>query len=157
MTGSSPCRRVWRAAAAKDGPSSFAAVAGRTDIGISQCRAGKLDQGIANIRAARAAMTRGEALAQAIDAALADCLIQAHRYAEANALLRTVDPAKVAQLVGAPHYDALVDLAFAEIALGERNPAEARRLFAKAGPGLKDTQDRFVQDRIKTLEARLTS
>ncbi|PAL22407.1 winged helix-turn-helix domain-containing protein [Sphingopyxis sp. GW247-27LB] len=149
--------RVWRAAAAKDGPSSFAAVAGRTDIGISQCRAGKLDQGIANIRAARAAMTRGEALAQAIDAALADCLIQAHRYAEAKALLRTVDPAKVAQLVGDPHYDALVDLAFAEIALGERNPAEARRLFAKAGPDLKDTQDRFVQDRIKALEARLTS
>src|SRR3546814_17888725 len=97
-------------------------------------------------------MTTGETLAQAIDAALADCLIQAHHYAEAKALLRTVDPAKVAQLVGDPHYGALVDLAFAEIALGERNPAEARRLFAKAGPDLKDPQDRFVQDRIKALE-----
>src|SRR3546814_18472259 len=70
-------------------------------------------------------------------------------------LFRSVDPAKVAQLVGDPHYGALVDLAFAEIALGERNPAEARRLFAKAGPDPKDPQDRFVPDRIKALEARL--
>src|SRR3546814_14386053 len=99
-------------------------------------------------------MTTGETLAQAIDAALADCLIQAHHYAEAKALLRTVDPAKVAQLVGDPHYGALVDLAFAEIALGDRNPAAARRLFATAGPALKDPTDRFVQDMNETAEAR---
>lgn len=153
--------RLWRAAAAKDGASSFAAVAGRADTGMSQCRAGKLDEGTADIRAALAALHQDlagrEALADGIEAGLADCLIQMRRYGEAKALLVGIDREKVAQLVGDPHFGALVDLALAEVALGETNVAEARRLFAKAGPDLAETQDRFVQDRIKALEARLAS
>lgn len=67
--------RVWRAAAQKDGAPSFAAIAGRADTGISQCRAGRLVAGSANISAALAALgqdaaNRG-AMKGAVEAALA--------------------------------------------------------------------------------------
>lgn len=153
--------RLWPAAAAKDGASSFAAVAGRADTGISQCRAGQFDQGTANIRASLAALRQDlagrEALADGIEAGLADCLIQMRRYGEAKALLATIDRVKVGQLVGDPNFGSLVDLALAEIALGERDRAEAGRLFAKAQPGLAKNQDRFVAERIAALKKALAS
>lgn len=147
--------RVWHAAAAKDGASSFAAVAGRADTGMSECRAGKLDEGTANIRASLAALRQDlaqrDALAQGIEAGLADCLIAAHRYGEAKSLLIGIDRAKVANLVGDPKFGALVDLALAEVAWGEKKQEEARQLFALASPELRENRDPFVLGRIQKM------
>jgi len=152
--------RVWRAAAQKDGASSFAAVAGRADTGISQCRAGRLAAGSANISAALAALgqdaaNRG-AMKDAVEAALADCLIQMRRFDEAESLLRGIDRVQVAQLVGDRNFGALVDLALAEIAFGQGDRNRARTLFDAASGPLGDTQDLFVKHRLGALRKALT-
>jgi len=152
--------RVWRAAAQKDGASSFAAVAGRADTGISQCRAGQLAAGSANISAALSALgqdaaNRG-AMRDAVEAALADCFIQMRRFDEAESLLRGLDRVKVAQLVGDQNFGALVDLALAEIALGQGNRNRARTLFDAASAPLGNTQDLFVKNRLTALRRTLS-
>lgn len=151
--------RVWRAAAQKDGPSSFAAVAGRADTGISQCRAGQLAAGSANISAALAALRQDmagrDAMEDAVEAALADCFIQMRRFDDAESLLRGVDREKVAQLIGDQNFSALVDLALAEIALGRGNRNRARTLFDAANGPLKTTQDLFVKNRVAALQRSL--
>ena len=153
--------RVWQAAARKDGPSSFSAVALRTDTGISQCRAGQLDAGAANIRAALDALvqdlTGRQGLHDAVRAALADCRIQQRRFDEAAKLLENVDREKVAQLIGDPSFGALVDLALAEIALGRGDLPRAQSLFAAASDALKNTQDIFVGNRITSLRTALAA
>lgn len=151
--------RVWRAAAQKDGASSFTAVAGRTDTGISQCRAGALATGSANISAALAALRLDlagrTALEDALQAALADCFIQMRRFDDAETLLRGIDRVKVAQLVGDQNWGAQVDLALAEIALGRGDRPRARTLFAAARTPLRATQDIFVKNRMAALSRAL--
>lgn len=151
--------RVWRAASQKDGASSFTAVAGRTDTGISQCRAGQLSTGSANISAALEALREDlagrTALADALKAALADCFIQMRRYGDAALLLEKLDRVKVAQLVGDQNWGAQVDLALAEIALGRGDRQRAQTLFAAASPTLRETQDSYLKSRIAVLSKAL--
>lgn len=153
--------RVWRAAAQKDGASSFTAVAGRTDTGISQCRAGQLAAGSANISAALGALRQDladrTALEDALQAALADCYIQMRRFDEAESLLSGIDRVKVAQLVGDQNWGAQVDLALAEIALGRGDRQRARALLATARSPLRETQDIYVRNRLTRLERSLGS
>lgn len=151
--------RVWRAAARKDGASSFTAIAGRADVGISQCRAGRLTDGSANISAALTTLRQDaagrDAMEDAVKAALADCYIQMRRFDEAAGLLHDIDREKVAQLVGDRNFGALVDLAQAEIALGRGNPQQAHDLFDRAQGALQHTQDKFVVARLAALEQAL--
>ncbi|MGA0545266.1 protein kinase domain-containing protein [Brevundimonas sp. VNH65] len=151
--------RVWRAAEAKDGAGSFAAVAGRTDTGINQCRAGATISGQALIRAAHSAVkvsgVGAPALENAVRAALADCLIIAGRHRDAEALLTDIDATAVGQLVGDANWGAGLDLMKAEIAWVEGRTAEARTLLARAGPGLADNRDRFTRQRQERLATAL--
>ncbi|ATQ43024.1 protein kinase domain-containing protein [Caulobacter mirabilis] len=153
--------RLWRAAATKDGASSFTAVAGRADVGISQCRAGQLDDGMANLRASltalRSDLAGRMALDDGIEAAIADCLIQARRWDEAAALLKDIDRTKVAQLVGDPNWGAQVDLALAEIALGRADRARAKALLETARPALSQNKDPFVRQRVAALSQALAA
>lgn len=153
--------RLWRAAARKDGASSFAAVAGRTDTGISQCRAGELEKGVANIQAAleslRADLQGRTALEDALKAGIADCYVQLHRFDEAARLLQGIDRVKVGQLVGDASWGAQVDLTSAEIALGRGDRAQARKLFDIAVGPLRGTQDVFVKQRLAALSKALGS
>lgn len=153
--------RLWRAAARKDGSSSFAAVAGRTDTGISYCRSGQLARGAGEISAALAALRQDlagrAALEDALQAALADCYIQMRRYDEAEELLNGVDRVKVSQLVGDQNWGAQVDLALAEIALGRGDRDEARRSFARAKTPLAATNDAFVRQRLTRIDRTLGS
>ncbi|WP_114952160.1 protein kinase domain-containing protein [Sphingosinicella terrae] len=147
--------RVWRAASARDGGSSFTAVAARTDVGISHCRAGNLAGGTEHIRAALASLRTDlagrMALEDAVEAALADCLIPMRRFDEAEALLRDIDREPVAQLVGDRHWGAQVDLALAEIALARGRPDAARTLLDRARGPLAANEDRYVRGRIAAL------
>jgi DNA-binding winged helix-turn-helix (wHTH) protein len=151
--------RVWRAAEAKDGAGSFAAVAGRTDTGINQCRAGATTSGLELIRAAHKAVrvsgVGAPALENAVRAALADCLIIAGRHREAAPLLTDIDRTAVSQLVGDPNWGAGIDLLLAEIAWVEGRRSEAETLLARATPGLADSRDRFTQQRRNRLAAAL--
>lgn len=151
--------RVWRAAVQKDGASSFTAVAGRTDTGISQCRAGRLAEGSANISAALAALRQDlagrTALEDALQAALADCFIQMRRFDDAEFLLQGIDRVRVAQLVGDQNWGAQVDLALAEISLGRGDRQRARTLFAAVSTPLRDTRDIFVRNRLAAVSRAL--
>lgn len=151
--------RLWRAAAAKDGASSFAAVAGRTDTGVSQCRAGQLQTGADNISAAlealRTELAGREVLEGALRAALADCYIGMGRYGAARDLLQDIDRVGVNQLVGDPSWGFQVDLALAEIALGEGDVELAGRHFAQAREPLSSAQDIFVRQRLERMAAAL--
>jgi non-specific serine/threonine protein kinase len=152
--------RVWRAAAAKDGATSFTAVAMRSDLGTTQCRAGDYAKGEANTRAAyqaaRAAATEETALAQAIRVAVADCLIPQHKEAQAAPLLRNVDRVRVNQLVGDAHWDAGLDLSLAEVAFasGDRDEAMAR-LRAVNAVYTKPPADRYVAERLARMRKAL--
>jgi len=151
--------RLWRAAAAKDGLSSFAAVAGRTDTGISQCRGGDLAAGAANISAALAALRtdlagRG-ALEDALQAALANCYINMGRLDDAEALLQDIDRIRVAQLVGDQTWGAQVDLALAQIALGRGDRAQAQVLFDRARGPLAEAQDAYVRSSLASMAQEL--
>ncbi|HEX7694024.1 MAG TPA: winged helix-turn-helix domain-containing protein [Sphingomonas sp.] len=152
--------RVWRAAAAKDGVTSFAAVAMRSDLGTTQCRAGDYAKGEANTRAAyqaaRAAAPQETALAQAIRVAVADCLIPQHKIDQAAPLLRNVDRVRVNQLVGDAHWDAGLDLSLAEVAFanGDRQEALARiRAVDAVYP--EPPADLYLADRLARLRKAL--
>lgn len=151
--------RVWRAAEAKDGAGSFAAVAGRTDTGINQCRAGATSSGLDLIRAAhRAVRVSGvgaPALENGVRAALADCLVIAGRHREAAALLTDIDRTAVSQLVGDANWGAGLDLLLAEIAWVEGDRGQAETLLARATPDLADNRDRFTRQRLDRLTAAL--
>jgi non-specific serine/threonine protein kinase len=152
--------RVWQAAAAKDGPSSFTASAMRSDLGTTQCRAGDYARGEENTRAAyraaRAAHPDETALAQAIRAAIADCLIAGGKAREAAPLLRNIDRERVNQLVGDAHWDASLDVSLAEVALAKGDHDEARaRLRAAAAVYTSPPSDRYLAQRLARLHSAL--
>jgi len=151
--------RVWQAAAQKDGVSSFAAVAGRTDTGVSLCRAGQLEAGAGHIQAALQALKAQpegrKGLEDAVGAALADCYIQMQRFDEASALLASVDRKGVAELVGDANWGFLMDLALAEIAWGKKDVPRAKSLLQVASKGLSNTQDDYVHRRLERLRNAL--
>lgn len=152
--------RVWRAAAEKDGPASFAAVAGRADTGISQCRSGDYPVGSANIAAARTALQAEQpgrsALDDALRAGLADCKIEQGEYAQAESLLAGIDVEKASQLVGDANFGALLDLAKTEILLGQGRKGEAARLFKSAEPALSATKDPYVRKRLTRVSKQIS-
>ncbi|WP_374571632.1 winged helix-turn-helix domain-containing protein [Phenylobacterium sp.] len=152
-------RAVHEAAVAKQGPVSFFAVASQADMATSQCHAGRLAEGLKSAEAAYASARRGfagAALEQGVAYAVADCLILARRYDEADGKLRGIDPVAVAQLAADPDWGANLNLAHAEIdmARGDRDGAR-RELNAAAPVFAKSTADAFQARRYKALKAAL--
>lgn len=147
--------RVWQAAAERDGPTAFLAIAGRIDVGNAQCRAGQTADGTANARAALAAARQAgpgadTALAQAVRAVLADCLALAGKYAEAASLLRGIDRARVSALVGDSNWGAHMDLTLAELALAAGDNTEAHARASAAAKVFADPATEPYQSRRAT-------
>jgi eukaryotic-like serine/threonine-protein kinase len=129
---------IYRIASQKQGPLSFFPIATLSDASMAQCRAGRLDEGVANARKAtddsqkafgeRAGITDGARFA------LADCLISLGKLDEASALLQKVDEKAVTQLSGDPNWSANLALALAEIAFRRGDYATARKYADSAKP-----------------------
>jgi len=150
---------VHRIAAAKQGPKSFFAVASHSDLATVQCRAGRMADGLRSAeesyKTAREGFGVAAALTQAAGFTWAECLIKAGRAAEADPLLRAVDPTSVAQLAGDMHWGANLSLAKAELAFSRKDFATARRELAGAAPLAASGADPYQLRALQTLTKAL--
>lgn len=157
----SEAKIVWDGAAAKAGPHSHQALVGQIDHASALCQTPQKQQALDIARdaldASRAGLGADYPLTHAIRYFTAECLIADSRFGEAARMLDGVDRQKVAQLIGNPDFDATVDVALAEIAVGSRDKAAARRLLDKAEPALATTKDKILRARAEKLEASLAS
>lgn len=153
--------RVWRTTAAREGPKTFQALAGRGDTAESECRAGRHAAGLADATAALAGTRAGEgpetALAMALRATVASCLIGSGRAAEAMPLLRGIDRTKVAELVGDPKWGANLDLALAQVCALTGRADEARTRLAAATTLLGSDADAHQKRLIQRTAAMLVA
>ncbi len=151
---------IYKRAFAKQGPTSFFAVATLADAALAQCRAGHLREGEANARkvfatsanafGARAALTYGIAYT------VASCDIGLGKLAEASRLLDGIDPKPVAQLTGDRDWFANVALAQAEIAYREGNEDAARKYLQTAAPAFsKPDAEPYQKHALESLAAKL--
>ncbi len=145
---------------AQQGPSSFYALALGNDIAESQCRAGKLDEGLATARRAYADTTasfgKTAALADISATTLAFCLILSGRPADAEPLLASVDARKAGVLAADPDYDAQLDIMRAAVDLSSGDVADAdalmrspRRVYERPGA------DPYLRSWTGRLSARI--
>jgi len=152
-------RRVHEAAVAKQGPRSFFAIASLADMATSQCRAGRLAEGLKSAAAAHAAAHAGfagSALEQGVAFAWADCLILARRYDEAEVKLTGIDPDAVARLAADADWGANLALARAEIAMARGDRDDARRdLQGVAKVYSKPGADPYQARRYRALQTAL--
>lgn len=153
--------RVWRGAAALAGPQSHQALVGQIDYGSALCQTGRRQQAMEivnnGLTATRAAFGADYPLTHVARYFAAECLIANRRYADARAQLDGLDRKAMAQLLGNPGIDAMIDLALAEAAFGGGDRAEAKRLVAVAAPAIAKTGDAVAQARADKLAAELTS
>jgi DNA-binding winged helix-turn-helix (wHTH) protein/serine/threonine protein kinase len=129
---------IYRLATAKQGPTSFFAVATLSDGALAQCRWGRYQEGEPNARKAyetsvkafgpRAGLTGGAAYT------LASCSIGLGKLDQAARLLEEIDTKAVAQLAGFPEWSANVALAQAEIAHRKGDKDAARKYLVAATP-----------------------
>ena len=143
-------------AVAREGPTSFWALAMANDVSESQCRAGHIAQGLAGAQRVHAdtLATFGPSAALASESAttVAFCLILSGRPAEATALIDNVDARKAGTLVGDADFGAQLDVMRAAIDLsaGDVDGADLllrgpRRVYARpdADPYLSHWTDRL--------------
>lgn len=153
--------RVWKGAAAQAGPHSHQALVGQIDYASALCQTSQRAKALGIARdalvASRAGLGADYPLTHAIRYFTAECLIANRRFAEAGQMLGGVDREKVTQLIGNPDLDATVDVALAEIAIGNHDKAAARRLLDKAGPALAKTKDEILRARAQKLDQSLAS
>lgn len=152
---------VWKGAAAKAGPSSHQALVGQIDYASALCQTPQKQQALGIARAAldtsRAGLGADYPLTHAIRYFTAECLITNGSFAEARQMLNGIGRDKVAQLIGNPDFDATVDVALAEIALGEQDKGEAKRMLDRAAPSLARTKDERLRARAETLGRSLAT
>ncbi|WP_374525892.1 winged helix-turn-helix domain-containing protein [Sphingopyxis sp.] len=154
-------KRVWEGAAAQAGPHSHQALVGQIDYASALCQTPQREQALGLTRDALAASLAGFgadfALTHSIRYFTAECMIANQRFAEAGQMLRNVDREKVAQLLGNPDFDATVDVALAEVAIGKQDKTEAQRMLDKAAPALARTKDEILRARAEKLGQSLAS
>jgi ATP/maltotriose-dependent transcriptional regulator MalT len=129
---------IYRLATAKQGPTSFFAVATLSDGALAQCRWGHYQEGEPNARKAyetsvkafgsRAGLTGGAAYT------LASCSLGLGKLDQAARLLEEIDTKAVAQLAGFPEWSANVALAQAEIAHRRGDDGTARKYLETVTP-----------------------
>jgi ATP/maltotriose-dependent transcriptional regulator MalT len=153
---------IYRLAIAKQGPTSFFAIATLSDAALAQCRAGHYREGEPNARksyeasfkafGARAGLTGGAAYT------LASCSIGLGKLEEASRLLADIDVKVVAQLAGFPDWFANVALAQADIAYRQGDYEAARKYLAVATPVFsKGDAEPFQKKALETLDVALKS
>jgi serine/threonine protein kinase len=129
---------IYRIASQKQGPLSFFPIATLSDASMAQCRAGRLDEGVANARKAlensQKAFGERAGLTDGVRFGLADCLIGAGKLDEAAMLLQKVDAKAVTQLSGDPNWGANLDLALGELAFRGGDYATAQKYAQAATP-----------------------
>ncbi|MGA7916734.1 MAG: serine/threonine-protein kinase [Candidatus Acidiferrales bacterium] len=153
---------IYKIALQKQGPGSFYAIATLSDASEAQCRSNHLAEGEQNARKAHdgsikafgphAGLTGGTALP------LANCLIEQGKLQEASKLLAEIDSKVVAQLTGDPYWEASVNLAQAEIALRERNYAQAHKLIEAARPAFsRPDAEAYEKNKLDALSAEINT
>ena len=151
---------IYKIALQKQGPASFYAIATLSDASVGQCRTNHLAEGEKNARTAHedsikafgphAGLTGGTALP------LANCLIAEGKFQEATKLLDEIDSKVVAQLTGDPYWEASVNLAQAEIALRQRNYAQAHKLIEAARPAFsRPDAEAYQKNKLDALSAEI--
>jgi hypothetical protein len=120
------------------GPLSSIAIAALSDASIAQCRAGRLQEGTRNARAAfdaslktfgvHAGLTGGTAHA------LASCLAALNQLHDASWLLTLVNVPAASQSAGDPDFGAKVKLVQADIAKRQGNEGRLKRLLDEIAP-----------------------
>lgn len=153
--------RVWQGASAQAGPQSHQALVGQADYAAALCRTDARARGAAiaeqAVAAARGAFGAEYPLTHTIRYYAAECLLANRRFAAAGAMIGGLDPKKVAELTGQADFGPMVDLAAAEIALGQGDPGTARRHFTRASDALKNASDAAVRNRLAALRRSLSS
>lgn len=153
---------IYKIALQKQGPASFYAIATLSDASVGQCRSNHLAEGEKNARTAHddsskafglnAGLTGGTALP------LANCLIAEGKLQEATKLLDEIDSKVVAQLTGDPNWEASVNLAQAEIALRQRNYAQAHKLIEAARPAFsRPDAEAYQKNKLDALSAEINT
>ncbi|MGC2704419.1 MAG: hypothetical protein WA361_07895, partial [Candidatus Acidiferrales bacterium] len=153
---------IYKIALQKQGPASFYAIATLSDASVGQCRTNHLAEGEKNARTAHedsikafgphAGLTGGTGLP------LANCLIAEGKLQEATKLLDEIDSKVVAQLTGDPYWEASVNLAQAEIALRQRNYAQAHKLIEAARPAFsRPDAEAYQKNKLDALSTEINT
>lgn len=152
-------RQVWQGAAQLAGPTSHQALVGQIDYAATRCQTAKRAEGLQIARAAlesvRQAFGADYPLTHAIRYFTAECLIANGNYAEAGRLLTGLDRQKVQDLTGQTDFPGRVDLALAEIALGQGERQAALKNFRSASRTLAKTEDTATRSRLGEIGRRL--
>lgn len=151
--------RVWKGASAQAGPRSHQALVGQSDYGSTLCQTADRARGLAIMRnalaAVRAAFGADYHLAHSMGYFTAECLIANRRHAEAAQVLRAIDRAKVAELLGQPDIVGKIALALTEAELGRGNRRDALVAFRAADTALRTSEDNDVKSRLAALRQSL--
>jgi len=130
--------KIYSLAALKQGAESFFAIATLSDASLAQCRAGHLNEGVANARKAYDSSVKGfgprAGLSGGAAHTLADCLIELGKLDEASKLLSDIDASAVGQLTGSKDWFASVEFSEAKIAYRRGDYESARKHLAIAAP-----------------------
>lgn len=122
----------------QQGPLSFSAIATLSDAALAQCRAGHMNDGARNARAAYEASARAfgaqAGLTGGTAHTLASCLTALNQLDEAASLLDRVDVSAVAQLAGESDFGAKVKLLLAEIARRRGDAKQLKTLLDEIRP-----------------------
>lgn len=133
-------RTVHELAVKTVGPRSFFAIVSQADGATAECRGGRLASGLRDAAAAQAtaqAAFPGSGLESGADFTLAECLIMARRFGDAERQLAGVKPDAVAQLTGDPDWGANLDIARAQISLSRGDRSKARADLAAAADAMR--------------------
>jgi len=155
-------QRFWRTAARVNGKRSFDAIAGRVDTAAVTCEIGNRTTALAEMRAALADSIAqfgpDAALTQGIKSgALADCLIAARQYDEAETLLTGLDIDLIQRLNGSTNYGAQVQLSLAHIAAQRGDAAKAARHLANAEPAIPELErEAYWRDFIAAIRRKIS-
>lgn len=152
-------RSVWQGAATQAGPASHQALVGQTDYAATLCQTTRRAEGLSIARQALGAVRQSFGadypLTHAIRYYTAECMIANRDFADAGQLLAGLDRQKVAELIGQDDFGGMVDLALAEIALGQGDRQTALRDFRSASSALAETEDTATRNRLAEIGRRL--
>ena len=147
---------IYRSAAAHEGRQSWAALGTLTNAAVAQCRAAKIELGLATSRdaydGARAAFGAAHVLTQAAAGNAAFCLIMAGQTEQAARLLSGIDAAAVSQMMMDATYAAELDLMRAAIAFSAGDKTGGAVLLHRVAPALaRPDADMYMRDWMRRL------
>jgi DNA-binding winged helix-turn-helix (wHTH) protein len=150
---------IYRSAAAHEGRQSWAALGTLTNAAVAQCRAAKIELGLATSRdaydGAKAAFGAAHVLTQAAAGNAAFCLILAGQTGPAARLLSGIDAAAVSEMMMDATYGAELDLMRAAIAFSAGDKAGGAVLLRRVAPALaRPDADGYMRDWMRRLREK---